>query len=431
MRSEVTVSQVGEACADFTVLYSLLCYHDYLFAAWYDAQHRLTVGARRPGEKHWQIVRPEGFEIAERQRLSTVTDHDSHNYLTMAIDHEGFLHVSGNMHVDPLIYFRSARPLDIASLRCVRAMTGDREMRATYPLFFKDRQGRLLFRYRDGCSGNGDDIYNIYDTRTQTWSRLLDRPLLNGEGARNGYARPPLAGPDGYWHMIWMWRESPHCETNNNLSYARSKDLLHWETSAGQSLSLPITRETGEIVDAAAPGEGLINMVQEVGFDNAGKPVLIYHRYDEQGHSQAYLARPDGLGQWQKQQISAWTFRWDFQGPGSIPPDVTLTAPRPVGNGRLEVEWYSQWVGQGIWVIDDVTLRVLETLPARHVLSAQLLTPHQQLHPDAQVQIIAAQNSDGRPEDRYWLRWESLPICRDIPHSATVGAGQLELIERI
>ncbi|MBT9432903.1 BNR repeat-containing protein [Candidatus Sodalis endolongispinus] len=240
MKHEVIHSLVGEACADFTVLFCLVTHEEYLFAAWYDPRHRITVWCRPPSSEAWTTLQPEGFWIAKRNRNANITDYDSHNYLTMAIDDEGLIHLSGNMHADPLIYYRSAKPLDIASLRPVRSMVGEREERTTYPLFFKYEKGLLLFRYRyrDGCSGNGDDIYNCWDSKTQTWRRLLDTPLLNGEGERNGYARPPVPGPDGYWHMIWMWRETPDCETNNNLSYARSQDLLHWETSSGETLDL-------------------------------------------------------------------------------------------------------------------------------------------------------------------------------------------------
>lgn len=426
--SDIVVAPVAEACADFTVLYCLLTHEHHQFAAWYDTGHRLTVGHRQLPDGAWETTQPEGFWLAERSRYAHITEFDSHNYLTMAVDSAGYLHLSGNMHVDPLIYFRSRAPLDISSLECIPAMTGERESRATYPLFFKDVQGRLLFRYRDGCSGNGDDLYNIFDTETQGWTRLLETPLLNGEGQRNGYARPPISGPDGYWHLVWMWRETPHCETNNNLSYARSRDLRHWEKSDGTPLSLPIARHQGEIVDDADVCGGLINMVQEVGFDNQGRPVLIYHRYDERGRSQAWLARPDGAGSWQKVQLSQWDFRWDFHGGGSIPPDVTLSAPQAIGNGQLGIQWTAREVGSGVWIIDERDFRVVDTRPQQPPLPAALYRPRQNIGPQAEVQLIPGQNSDGSPEARYWLRWEALPIFRDLAHEAETTATQLEVI---
>ena len=427
--SDIVVAPVADACADFTVLYCLINHGDHQFAAWYDPQHRITVGHRRLPQGEWLTVQPDSFWLPEREHYAHITDFDSHNYLTLAVDCAGYIHLAGNMHVDPLIYFRSERPLDITTLINVRHMTGERENRVTYPVFFKDNLGRLLFRYRDGCSGNGDDLYNIFDSDTQRWTRLLDTPLLNGEGERNGYARQPLCGPDGYWNMVWMWRESPACETNNNLSYARSRDLIHWEKSDGTPLSLPIARAQGEIVDDADVCGGLINMVQEVGFDNQGKPVLIYHRYDDKGHSQAFLARPNGQGQWQKVQITQWDFRWDFSGGGSIPPDVTLSAPQGIGNGLLRVEWTTVWAGNGVWTIDETTLHVVTTHPLPPKVPDALRQPQQHLSPLAEVQLIAAQNSDYQPQSRYWLRWEALPIFRDVPHDTHVGATRLDVVD--
>ena len=143
----------------------------------------------------------------------------------MAVDREGVLHVSGNMHGVPLVYFRSEQPLNAASLRHEAAMTGERERRMTYPVFLRNRDGRLIFRYRDGGSGNGDDLYNVYDEKTRSWRRLLAQPLTSGRGRMNAYCSVPRQGPDGRFHMVWVWRDTPDCASNHDLSYARSDDL--------------------------------------------------------------------------------------------------------------------------------------------------------------------------------------------------------------
>jgi alpha-L-rhamnosidase len=62
---------------------------------------------------------------------------------------------------------------------------------------------------------------------------LFDGPLLDGEGERSAYSSGPQRGPDGRFHLLWMWRETPDAMTNHTLSYARSRDLIHWETSSG------------------------------------------------------------------------------------------------------------------------------------------------------------------------------------------------------
>ena len=297
--------------------FDILTDRGHQFIAYFDAERRLTVKGRSLGETKWTSVHPEGAEVARRKRMSNVTGWDSHNYLTMALDRDGCLHLSGNMHTDPLVYYRTSRPFDLTTLERIDHMTGDREQSATYPRFFTNDTGDLVFGYRDGGSGNGSDLYNIYDPKTHAWRRLFDGPLLDGEGQRSAYSMGPQRGPDGRFHLLWMWRDTPDAMTNHTLSYACSKDLIHWETSTGKPLARPITMAKAEVIDPAKPGEGLINVVQTLGFDHEKRPVALYHRFDSKGMSQAFVARPDSNGQWTPKQISHWNFRMDFSGGGS------------------------------------------------------------------------------------------------------------------
>ena len=103
--------------------------------------------------------------------LPQQTGWDSHNYITMAVDDAGQLHLAADMHVVPLVYFRTTTPGDIRSFQRIDRMVGDLESRCTYPRFLRGPDNALLFTYRDGGSGNGNQIYNRYDVGTQTWRR--------------------------------------------------------------------------------------------------------------------------------------------------------------------------------------------------------------------------------------------------------------------
>jgi hypothetical protein len=250
-------------------------------------------------------------------KLPTSVAWDSHNAVTLALDGAGQLHVAGNMHVAPLCYFRTTKAGDIASLTAA-PMTGEREQRMTYPVFLKDRQGRLLYRYRDGSSGRGDDLYNVYDEATQRWRRLLAGPLLDGQGQMNAYCTAPLLGPDGMFHLAWVWRDSPDCATNHDLSYARTADFLHWFDAADRELTLPITVRSGAVVDPVPPRGGIINSNLQVGFDTRARVILTYHKYDAQGDLQIFAARRDFDG-WAIIRVSDWKgYRWEFAGGGTI-----------------------------------------------------------------------------------------------------------------
>ena len=395
--------------AGHPVGFCLLTHAPYQYAAYYDAERRMTVAQRRLDGTRWTIT-----------RLPSVLGWDSHNYVTMAVDRDGHLHLSGNMHAVPLVYFRTTAPLNAASLERVASMVGNREGKATYPVFFRTRDGRLVFRYRDGSSGNGDDLFNVYDERTRRWTRLLDRPLLAGEGQRNAYASVPEAGPDKRFHMVWVWRETGDCATNHDLSYARSDDLVHWTDSAGRPLSLPINLKTGEVVDPVPPGGGLLNVNRELGFDNAGRVVLTYHKYDQAGDLQAYAARKEGAA-WVIRQVSDWKgYRWEFSGGGTIIAEVRIGAVRPLGAGRLALD-YRYGKGSGTWVLDEATLR---PIPGAVAPRAALSWPKEVENgkPDFPgLRRTACGDSGQSPDGReYRLVWQTLPSNRDRPQTGPI-----------
>ncbi|MDX9975182.1 MAG: BNR repeat-containing protein, partial [FCB group bacterium] len=223
--------EVDRVWSGHPVGFALLTRGDRQFVAYYDAERRMTVASRTLGTSEWR-----------RAVLPEVLGWDSHNYVTMAVDDKGFIHVSGNMHCRPLVYFRTAAPLDIATFAPAK-MVGEREDRVTYPDFLssiRGPEGELLFTYRDGRSGSGDQVYNAYDAEKRAWRRLLDTPLTSGEGKCNAYSFGPVRGPDGFYHLCWVWRDTPDCATNHDVCYARSKDMRHWESAAGKPLPLPI-----------------------------------------------------------------------------------------------------------------------------------------------------------------------------------------------
>jgi len=312
----------------------------------------------------------------------------------------------------------------VATLERLDRMTGERETRCTYPVFFNDAAGGLMFRYRDGESGNGADIYNRYDPSARAWHRVIDTPLLDGEGQRNAYALDPILGPDGFFHVVWMWRETPDCSTNHTLSYARSRDFQHWETSRGEPLALPVTLATGEVIDAAKIHEGLINMTFRLGFDAQHRPIVVYHRYDARHRSQAFVARPRASGAgWDVRQVSDWDFTWAFSGGGSIPAEVVLGAPQPGPDGTLLVDYATSAAGTGRWRLRGDTLeRIAQLPPAPPALPTVLLRAQS---PALEVQTIVARDG-GR---RYVLRWETLPRNRDRPRDSAPPPSELRLFE--
>jgi len=408
--------------------FDLLTHGAYQFVAFYDAQRRMTVGQRTLGSAQWTFVRPEGRLLERRKRPSTVVDWDSHNYLTLAVDSDEHLHLAGNMHVDPLVYFRTTKPLDVTTLTRIDRMVGENEDRCTYPVFMAGPKGELLFRYRDGSSGNGVDFYNRYNPATQTWTRLLDKPLLDGQGKRNAYSRVPVLGPDGRYHLIWMWRDTPDCATNHDISYARSPDLVHWENCRGEPLTLPITLASDTIVDPVPSDGGMINMTQSLGFDAKNRPLVSYHKFDADGSTQAYSARLED-GEWRLYQTSDWNYRWNFSGGGSVGAEIRLGGVRVEADGGLSQTYRPIKHGSGIWKLDEASLKPIGTYPPPPALLPGELRKPTSGFPGMSVRLQTGRGEGNAFGVKYVLRWETLGPNRDRPRKDIPPPSELKLYE--
>ncbi|HEX9621447.1 MAG TPA: BNR repeat-containing protein [Polyangiaceae bacterium] len=409
------VVDVADVWSGHPVEFALLTRGDRQFVAYYDDERRMAVAARSLGETTWTF-----------QVLPTTLGWDSHNYVAMAADELGFLHVSGNMHNVPLIYFKSTVALDAASLQQVSSMVGTNESSVTYPEFFAGPTGSLIFGYRDGGSGNGNQIFNVYAAGSGTWSRLLDTPFTDGETQRNAYPVGPVQGPDGYWHLVWVWRDTPDASTNNNLSYARSQNLVDWETAAGAPLTLPITLAESDVVDPVQNDGGMINNNTKFGFDAENRPVIVYHKYDSSGNTQLYNARFES-GEWVAHQATNWDYRWDFGGGGTLVFEIEVEGIEVQSDGSVTQRYYhAQYGGWGALRLDPVTLAAIETIDPPLPYPAALDMPESTTA--GMVTRWQADTGAGPdPSVSYMLRWETLESNRDEPRDTTPPPTRLRL----
>lgn len=401
----VTVAEVlfvDSVWAGHPVDFALLTQPPHQFVAYYNQDRTMTVAYRKLNDDQWQY-----------QPLPERTGWDSHNYISMALDEWGHLHLSGDMHGDTLNYYRTEKPYDIGSIKQVLPMVGKNEARVTYPEFFYSPKGELVFTYRDGSSGRGNQIYNLYDATRKKWQRLLDTALVDGQGEMNAYLHGPVLGPDGYYHLVWVWRDTPDAATNHDLSYAKSRDLIHWEQSNGAPQSLPITFDNAEIVDPVPARGGMINGNTVIGFDRQQRPVVTYHKYDSRGNTQVYNARFE-RGNWKIYQATDWNFRWEFGGGGSIVAEVGVRPVEVSADGRLTQEFHTDSLGTSKFVLHPETLspqRAVPVLPdapdALYIVDSDF--------PGMEVRTHTEGKNTEPDSSWYMLRWETLSRNRDRP----------------
>ena len=351
-----SVSQViaiDSVWAGHPVGFCLYTHEKRQYIAYYNANRNMVVGQRNLDDDKFQLHVLPATSRETMGGTSTVLGWDSHNSVTLGIDKEGFIHLSGNMHVHPITYFKSTKPNDISTLVQQMKLVGTNEKRCTYPHFMNTKEGELLFHYRDGGSGNGNEIYNIYSCENKEWSRMLDVPLTDGQGLMNAYQTQPTMMKDGWYHVYWVWRDTPDCSTNHDLSYMKSPDLKNWFNAYEEKITLPATLDQERlIVDPIPVKGGIINLAAKLCLDDLNQPVFAYHKYDAEGNLQFYTARLNNK-KWIYTQVTDWDYRWYFSGNGSINSEVRIKDFVKRDDGNYQIDYWHIKYGNGTILLND------------------------------------------------------------------------------
>ena len=108
---------IDHVWAGHAVGFSLMTRGNRQYIAYYNEDRHMTVGQRNLDEEAFDLLTLPVFDREEGKGTSTILNWDSHNSVTLGIDKKGYIHLSGNMHVHPITYFKSTRPNDIHSLK--------------------------------------------------------------------------------------------------------------------------------------------------------------------------------------------------------------------------------------------------------------------------------------------------------------------------
>ncbi len=264
---------------------AITSFKEYQFTAYYNADQNVVLAKRKLNSSSWQTQKTPYKGNAT----------DAHNAISLAIDGDGFLHVSWDHHNSPLRYAKSKEPLGL-ELSEEKPMTGSREDRITYPQFLNLKNGDLLFMYRDGESGRGSLVINRFNTTTRKWEQL-HKNLIDGEGERNAYWQA-CVDKAGNIHISWVWRETWDVSTNHDLCYALSKDGGNtWERSNGEKYILPITAKSAEYAWKIPQKSSLINQTSMT-TDQDNNPIIAnYWNEDDTTQFQIVFLN---CGQWKK-----------------------------------------------------------------------------------------------------------------------------------
>lgn len=294
------------------------------FAAFYAADGVMVLAQRHLDDTKWKTTRT-------RYRGNVA---DAHNAISIAVDGNGYLHVSWDHHGQPLNYARSEQPLSLV-LGPAQSMMGRNETRVTYPEFHLLPDGDLLFLYREGESGNGTLVLNRYATREQRWARIQSE-LVDGEGQRNAYWGATVDRRGGL-HLAWIWRETADVSTNHDIAYAFSPDGgITWKSIEGAARTPPFTAATADYAVGIPANHNLMNSPW-VAADMRGR-VYITTYWSEKSDDvpQFHVVHHNGRA-WATERITSRTQRFTLAG--------TATRRPPISRGVLLAEGGAQIPG--------------------------------------------------------------------------------------
>jgi hypothetical protein len=298
---------VADIWSGVSVDFDAFVYDGALFAAYYDADRYMSVA---------EIVLATG--AIERIRLDSIFEGwDAHNYVRIALDSSEAIHVTGNMHASPLVYFQGDQPLSITSLRRVFSLAGIGEDHVTYPTFLGGVGGPLALFYRSGRSGNG--VWYIANWSDGRWKG--DAPLFDdrfADASVSAYPSPPAKGQDDMTHLAIVWRRTPDAGSNFRLSYVRTGNFSEWYDLAGRRLALPINPNSASLVDDTGPNAGLLNSAQ-VGVSPQGMPFIAYTKYGPHGGNAIVVAAPESADSWRRTIIAESSRAAAISGGGTLP----------------------------------------------------------------------------------------------------------------
>jgi hypothetical protein len=230
----------------------------------------------------------------------TLKNNDGHRNTVLGISAaDGRLHLSWDHHGDQLHYTKSragflTKPPDTiheADIELPQSMLSDprRERGVTYPRFVMDNKGTLLFTYRIGGSGSGDNVLNRYDPTTATWERLgmifsrkgTYKPWDNST-SRCVYLHDLLFDQRNRLHATWVYREvGASWASNHDLHYAYSDDGgLTWHNNAGEKVADlsardPIALDDSGIVVVEIPVYSWLMNTACMALDSKNRPHVV------------------------------------------------------------------------------------------------------------------------------------------------------------
>lgn len=284
----------------------------FQYAAWYEDSGRgsfsrwVVLGRRELPDAEWQKFSFQDFEQ---------TRDDGHNTISMGISGDGFIHLAYDLHNVGLNYRMSKTAIALAPLdspwssdlftstsHTLSSWPKALFERMTYPRFLRLDCGDILFEFRLGRSGLGDDYLWRYHKSDAKWAPVGPNGGLYLKGVDNNAYINGIDCYNSRLYVSWTYRKfvedggpsevsgqaGPNGPENNyDLMFAYSDDQgVTWKNTQGMELALPIAPSAAGIIAFHIPiDSGILNQEGQT-VDSQG----VFHVINRE--------TTDGTGRW-------------------------------------------------------------------------------------------------------------------------------------
>ena len=292
------ISSRGCQCATFGTGNKIITHNGKRHVAWLDSTE----------EGYFDLVRTLDQKSGEWSPTYTLgRARDDHGRPAMTMDSKGYLHVVFGVHHDEVPYRRSVRPNDASEW--TETVTFGADM--TYPTFICGPDDTLYLTGRSKWGG----VRLFAKPPGKDWEdRGLIIRTLEGCFSYAGYQIGLVWGPDHRTlHLSCSTYQSKTEESNlwgtiQSANYMRSTDFgKSWERADGTPIEIPATSETMDVLaagESSYPKPGIRNP-GAITVDSAGRPFVLYMRYNMPQPGQVFLVTPNERGRWRHLPIQA------------------------------------------------------------------------------------------------------------------------------
>ena len=272
---------------------SLATYRDYIYMAWIEGNTLKVSKTSSDGSRSVTTIR------------ENIQDNLFHVMPSLAVDKDGYIHVTADMHNQDWVYYISDGSNSIRSF--TQYLPGDARCPGgntiTYPQFFKDNHDELYLAYRQKVKDDGHEPGEMggavarYNRKDRNWTMLGGtahdgaKTLVWANGGtrnRNGrggwYQKPSIRlfwDSSNRMHLATTMAVEPHPERTFNgmtdLLYAYSDDGgATWKKAGGEDItSLPLAPYNASVVATRPDQRDMISGARVVAFTK-DRPMIAY-----------------------------------------------------------------------------------------------------------------------------------------------------------